>query len=709
MTSRGPWRARRRRPSARRPPLSQNKKGPKWEYNSTMPKFNIASGSTQNERASLTRLRDLRKMGLLAKFTSEKFVPFQQRPQKDISLFLAGKSLKYCKLQSTSCQTGDDDGEVGTQTDDIWNDEKETQFPTLTMGSSAQSGGEQMLPFLRRVLPLFEASMGEARQAQGAGWQQDMADAVDQRHQARCGLPEGFVSRCLGTRPGIVDLAICPQWYGADHTLVLYTWPEVKRPAGGEGLDAFMRPVRSIAGLYPIERGVAGGGLNLRPARCLYSHCRLGSLAVVGGRTHLVVAGSEMGSLMVWDLRKKPKALDTAEGQGANVDPDVAHFEGPLWLSSAFSTDLFAFSSGRGGGGLDDGDGDDLLKGSAGADEGGGVHSVEICCVRCSDVVSGDVLIFALDLMGTVSFWRVLEFASGSEQQVKLALQGHLRLASSVGRCLGDFLSAAYLCVHPQQQAQFVVVSASGVRQEHRSRSSSVAIGPQRLELVRHRVAWGDEEDEELGSCAVQPCSAAFNPFFPGLLLAAYAEGDLALFDSLLCVPVAHWASAVGKAPSQSTTVAWSTRRPCVFFVKCGDTLDVWDLAEQSFGPVMTIDVPGGNGGMGAPSQYAEFEAATCADLYIDAHGRPVASSEGEVSVFGLPASLTTPMQTIPPRYSVAEKPIDSLLVPGYEKAQVFPTLARHDRAVDVPSHCATERDLLRRILAGLPPMQAAV
>ena len=26
-------------------PLSQNKKGPKWEYNSTMPKFNIASGS----------------------------------------------------------------------------------------------------------------------------------------------------------------------------------------------------------------------------------------------------------------------------------------------------------------------------------------------------------------------------------------------------------------------------------------------------------------------------------------------------------------------------------------------------------------------------------------------------------------------------------------------------------------------------------------
>ena len=32
------------------------------------------------------RLRDLRKMGLLAKFTSEKFVPFQQRPQKDVPL-----------------------------------------------------------------------------------------------------------------------------------------------------------------------------------------------------------------------------------------------------------------------------------------------------------------------------------------------------------------------------------------------------------------------------------------------------------------------------------------------------------------------------------------------------------------------------------------------------------------------------------------------
>ena len=56
---------------------------------------------------------------------------------------------------------------------------------------------------------------------------------------------------------------------------------------------------------------------------------------------------------------------------------------------------------------------------------------------------------------------------------------------------------------------------------------------------------------------------AAFNPFFPGLLLVAYAEGDalssqldgspkmaagdLALFDCSLCVPVTHWASA-GKA-----------------------------------------------------------------------------------------------------------------------------------------------------------------
>lgn len=66
---------------------------------------------------------------------------------------MAGKSLKYCKLKTTSSQTGDDDIEIGVGTDEIWSEDKEPllerrvrgirreemQFPTLT-GQSAKSG-----------------------------------------------------------------------------------------------------------------------------------------------------------------------------------------------------------------------------------------------------------------------------------------------------------------------------------------------------------------------------------------------------------------------------------------------------------------------------------------------------------------------------------------------------------------------------------------
>lgn len=668
------------------------------EYESTMPKFNLSSSSSPSEKALLSRLSDLKRLKIFGKRTVEKTDLFQQRPTKEINLFLAGKSLKYCNLKSTSSQTGDDDVEIGVMTDDIWRDDKEMQFPTLTMGQGGKVGSDtsQMLPFLRRVLPLFEASMAENRQRQGAGSSAGRGgDQGATSVQARFGLAESFVDRHLGAQVSIVDIAICPQWYGADHASVLYTLDkplEAKQmpPSVGSSLDTFVRPLRSIIGLYPILSSVASDSDTrlTRPVRCFYSLCRLGSLAVVPGRPHLVVAGSEMGSLLVFDLRSKarsPSELTSSRGSDSvNPDPDVAHFEGPIWHSPGFSTDLFAVSTGQA-----ERDFDLRDEASIGGLSGAGVHSVEICCLRCSDIAGGDPLIFALDSMGVVSFWRALEDGNSA----KLALQGSLSLAAGA-HLLGDFLSASYLCIHPQQQARFVVVSASGVRQANRGRSFSIADGPNSLDLVPIR-------DEDLpGPFLSQPCCAAFSPFFPGLLLAAYAEGDLALFDCSVCVPITHWGGAVSKAPSRSIAVAWSPIRPCVFFVKCEDTLDVWDLAEKSHSPVQSLHL-----GPGADTS----PRAPCVDLFVSADGRPIVGLGGSTLIIGLPSSLTTPLQALPRQHCQEEKPLEELLVEGYEKTQLFPTLARHCRTVEVPRNCSLERDVLRRILAGVHPMQAWV
>merc|ERR1719421_1858567 len=99
-----------------------------------MPKFNLVDGSKPAEKAALKRLRDLKKLKFLDKRSVEKIDLFSQRPQTAHSLFLANKSLKYSRSKTVSCQTGEDDVEVGINTDDVWTDDKEMQFPTLTMG-----------------------------------------------------------------------------------------------------------------------------------------------------------------------------------------------------------------------------------------------------------------------------------------------------------------------------------------------------------------------------------------------------------------------------------------------------------------------------------------------------------------------------------------------------------------------------------------------
>ncbi|CAE6940626.1 ANK1 [Symbiodinium sp. CCMP2592] len=391
------------------------------EYESTMPKFNLAGSASPAQRAALARLRDLRDLQIPSKLGIEVGNLFQQKPQQDIQLFLAGKSLKYCKLKTTSCQTGDDDVEVGVNTDEVWTDDKEMQFPTLTSGQTAKSTGAeaQLLPFLRRVLPLFEASIVEGNRRAGVVAPPPADEQLGQT-LVRCSLPESFVSTFIGAWPSVVDVSIVEKWYGADHALALYGWEEVVRPPPSEilGLANFMRPIRSLVGLHPIVLG-GSGGASTRPARCLYAFCRLSSLTVVNGRSHLIVAGSETGSLLVYDLRARARSpadlQGESEGPPPNPDADIAHFEGPVWLPSAFSTDVYALGPTQRE--SDIGEQNGILSEPFGFDgDSSGVHEAEavlvrisrvsgpygnstcpaqICCVRSSDMAAGDALVFA--------------------------------------------------------------------------------------------------------------------------------------------------------------------------------------------------------------------------------------------------------------------------------------------------------------------------
>jgi len=714
-------------------PAAEQGRGFLANYEPSMPKFNLAQ-TTATERVALKRLQDLRERNILAKRSVEKIELFSQRPQNSHSLFLAGKSLKYANVKSISCQTGEDDQETGVQTEDTWTEDKEEQFPVLTMGkttNNSKAGGEpsQLLPFLRRTLPLFEAAITESstRRSQAYNWGgPEGGNSTSASCSARCELPKSFRDRFIGADVSISDVSLCPNWYGADHAVVLNTWSwrEREMPSPDEALATFMRPVQSLIGLYALDGTSLTQGMVLRPARCLYSFCRLTSVAVVTGRPHLIVAGAETGSLLVWDLRTKPHTpgIPNAQGvgQAQGADDDISYFEGALWLRSSFSTDAFTFSS------VQRGERDDTLDGLQGPtdawmpSDGEGLHTMEVCCVRCSEGVEGDCMIFSLDSSGTVNFWRVLEIASSGNTTVKLAPQGSLSVADPLCN-LSHFADSSYLCIHPQQQMQFVVVSASGLIQTHRQSSSSIADGPKRLELSSGRSAkrFAPEaiQGEEIPLCGLtgfdaQPCAAAFNPFLPGLLLAAYADGDLALYDSVLCVPVVHWSSVVPSAPTEAVSVSWSPLRPCVFFVKSANTLDVWDLSEQMHAPCTSIDLREHTrqaGGMAA-----SVGLNSCCEMYSSARGQLVVALDGIALVLRLPEIYLAPRQSAPHQHVKSSngmlkdlRTVDDLIAAGSEQAAVFPTLSKHARQLSVPPQCQLELEVLKRVLASAHPMQA--
>jgi WD40 repeat protein len=440
-----------------------------------------------------------------------------------------------------------------------------------------------------------------------------------------------------------------------------------------------------------------------------------------------------MGSLLVWDLRAKPKEPMQHSIQannftdGGNVDQlcadeDIKHFQGPVWLDAMFSTDLYSLSGGaKAGVALDSDETDDTLS-RIGGDSAGSMHSSEISCVRCSEGMGSDSLIFALDVSGVVTFWRLIELASVQGSMVKLALQGSLSVTQGTG-ALCSFLSAKCLCIHPQQQLQCVVASTAGLHQAYRVRLASLSEGPRVLHSTANagirandpspsaeaaadaappRDQLEDIDHERLGSGA-EPLAAAFNPFFPGLLLAVYADGDLVLYDTSLCVPIVHWASAVGVTLELTVSVAWSPTRPCVFVVKSGSSLDVWDLAENTSGPVMVTDLAKE---LATPT-CASWSHAICNEVGMTPQGQVMVSHGEFVAVFALPARLATPLTQAANQRGAHEQPIEALMLEGANPVPTFPSLSRYHRGMEVPPQCLLEKDILQRVLASAHPLQA--
>ncbi|CAN0040557.1 unnamed protein product, partial [Ectocarpus fasciculatus] len=323
-------------------------------------------------------------------------------------------------------------------------------------------------------------------------------------------------------------------------------------------------------------------------------------LCLAPHQAHVVIAGTEEGCLLLWDLREPASEGRAAVSFTANPVPkgklrrQTLGEDGVLskagYGHSSKIVSVVAIPSPTGGGGMDGGGG--------GGGGGGGVGGM----ISLGDARSFQVA--SLDDRGTVSIWLASEVPRGDEggSQTDLGLSPGGRVRLTLSKALHRLdkpidsttssaaaASARALAFSPEDPNRFLIGDSSD-RVTHVSRLGNPppprAYGPPRRPGERRLGGVGEGTGEEQEGAMGGVTCLAFSPFFQKYFLAGCGDGSVRLYN------VSSWLNVINGGSSSSwpaaiSSLAWSEHRPAVFFAL--DVLGVvhaFDLLEDDAGPV---------------------------------------------------------------------------------------------------------------------------
>ena len=257
---------------------------------------NVELTTGQKEKAAV-RAKEVREI-IGSKLCVEAQDIYSQRPQKDLELFLNHLG-PYRNVATKGTLTRGDPFDSSTQTERPMTEEKETQAPSLVLaeeGSIAARG--QLLPFLRRTLPLFEAIFKNQRKKGDKtkpgeninGQNSDTMQLVNTLH-LDFGIPKAVL--------------LIKSYRGAPHVCVNFE------------MNTQISTYNSVLAIYPLDSlgesssEPSGTRKKRTPTRLFYSFETISSFDVLE-ESNIIVAGTAAGSLLLYDLRQVPVATTAA-------------------------------------------------------------------------------------------------------------------------------------------------------------------------------------------------------------------------------------------------------------------------------------------------------------------------------------------------------------------------------------------------------------
>jgi hypothetical protein len=544
---------------------------------------------------------------------AEKFDLFNQAPLAPYDLYL--HEVRSGVKAHATVQTHEDDRTIEVQTDEVETQEVTMQFPEdIGLGDhGAAAGGALALDrFLQRATQAMEVVLEENLSKGGMRYASGKGDEVTQLGPSEC---RPALALLRGRE--ILDLRFSCV---SAHQLLTVHSPVSGKVA--EDSSDWGAAGKSVGASWAQKSLLCVWDLTdpSRPHKVLTCDATPSCSALSPVSSHIVVCGSQEGSVIVWDLRE-PKVMHCSQAsQDAGVPDGV---RAPTYCT------------------------DGLHDGGLGINaHNSPVQWVQVQGARSGGSEKGSFPMASLDETGNLMMWAAIEIymsdPAGSEADLQLGIGGRVKLvkgacitmsmllrgvsmsaaenrenrrggnqdqdelgvtrpATSAG--IGDAAASSSLtssrrgkqgragggdggggpgqgartaCFFPGEHNNFLVGTDSGVVL-HGCRFGKLA--PPRVFELAFTVADG--------GAAAAVTAIEFSPFREKFFLVGRANGEVCLYKASIAQPLLSWdPNVMGGGSDAVVEVKWSTSRPAVFFVldAAGGT-HAFDLLEDDTAP----------------------------------------------------------------------------------------------------------------------------
>ncbi|KAJ8036082.1 WD repeat-containing protein 60 [Holothuria leucospilota] len=483
---------------------------------------------------------------------------FDMPPVKDYERFIQFFGRSDSRQVAVQCNDDNLDREV--QTEDVEYREKWCQHPAegvrcsggndetleedLEFAINQEAHSVRLTEFIQTAGQLMAVLLEESRIESGGKLQSNQRSIV---------FSEGY-TQLKAEFPFLKGRPVCEiQVHPVQTHLILTAYSQAKIPN-----DEIVLSNRGILCVWNINDP-------LKPQKILSCRSHLKCCAWSPTKATMAFAGTEDGSVMVWDLRE-PSNMH----QHHTVDGDTLLVRVPT-----FSTDGILSEDAHNSGVvtlLPIVTAEDSLRASMPQGQ------------QTAEVSDSSFQIASLEERGVIHFWVVLEIAktslAGSESELGLVPGGRVKLIRSStislhspSRSLDSTNSFKSVCMqlNPADPSHFYIGTDKGVV----------------LHASRHHDKVHPKEYKAHIDVPVEVSHLDFSPFNLSCFLVGCMDGSIRLHSLGSELPLLTWPNST--MGMEVTAIAWSHSRPSVFFsVDTTSKVYVWSLLEKDGNPVKT-------------------------------------------------------------------------------------------------------------------------